>query len=46
VPDQIDPQVMVHGLAQAGNEGWEAVSLTQKYGVPAYLALLKRRRDA
>lgn len=46
VPDQINPESMTNGLLQAGDEGWEAVSLTPKYGSPAYIALLKRQRDA
>jgi hypothetical protein len=42
VRDQIDPNTMVAELANMGTEDWEAVAMTPKYGVPAYIVLLKR----
>jgi hypothetical protein len=42
VPDEIDPERMVQKLSEMGKYGWEAVSLTPKVGVAAFVALLKR----
>ena len=42
VRDQIDPDRIGEEIVKAGLEGWEAVSMTPKYIVPAYLVLLKR----
>ena len=42
IRDEIDPDKMASGIIEMGKEGWEAVSFTPKYAVPAYMVLLKR----
>ena len=46
LPDELDPQRMVERLSEMGKQEWEAVSLVPKFGVPAFVALLKRPLDA
>ena len=42
IRDEIDPNKMTAEIAEMGKYGWEAISFTPKYGIPAYLVLLKR----
>ena len=42
IRDGLDPDKMIVDLAEAGKQEWEVVSLIRKFGVPSYLALLKR----
>jgi len=46
VREQIDPEIMVKEISQLGAEGWEAISMAPKFGVPAYLVLLKKPLQA
>jgi len=42
----VDPDSMLAGLSELGNDGWEAVSMTQAIPGAMFLVLLKRPKKS